>query len=166
MQQVPPPQPQQQDFMGMMKEAAVRGDQQAMEMMVYFKKKEMESAAEAEMGDEIAALRKQLEKLEFKKLAVVTTDEPTTHTGRSTSHEWWCLNSTSRALGQHRTRPIPLREPAVDSRDSQRGGHSTTAETVDSVCRLMVCEEERSHHSSAQHIRGRWQWISNRSPTW
>ena len=99
MQQVPPPQPQQQDFMGMMKEAAVRGDQKAMEMMVYFKKKEMESAAEAEMGDEIAALRKQLEKLEFKKLAVVTTDEPTTHTGRSTSHEWWCLNSTSRALG-------------------------------------------------------------------
>ena len=80
-----------------------------MEMMVYFKKKEMESAAEAEMGDEIAALRKQLEKLEFKKLAVVTTDEPTTHTGRSTSHEWWCLNSTSRALGQHRKRSTTSR---------------------------------------------------------
>ena len=81
MQQVPPPQPQQQDFMGMMKEAAVRGDQKAMEMMVYFKKKEQESAVEAEMGGEVAALRKQLEKLEGmqKKAALlITSEEPTT----------------------------------------------------------------------------------------
>jgi len=82
MQQVPPPQPQQQDFMGMMKEAAVRGDQKAMKMMVYFKKKEQELAVEAEMGGEVAALRRQLEKLgsmQKKAALLVTTEEPTTH---------------------------------------------------------------------------------------
>ena len=73
-----------------MKEAAVRGDQQAMEMMVYFRKKEMESAAEAEMGDE--SNRKQLEKLEFEKPAVVTTDEPTTHRPIDISRVVWCQN--------------------------------------------------------------------------
>ena len=45
-------------------EAAIRGDQQAIEMMVYFKKTDQESAVEAEMGGEVDALRKQLEKLE------------------------------------------------------------------------------------------------------
>jgi hypothetical protein len=33
-------------------------------MMVYFKKTDQESAVEAEMGGEVDALRKQLEKLE------------------------------------------------------------------------------------------------------
>jgi leucyl aminopeptidase (aminopeptidase T) len=93
MQQVPPPQPQQQDFMGMMQEAAVRGDQKAMEIMVYFKKKEQESAVEAEMGSEVAALRKQLEnywrswKVCRRKLHSWSHQKSRRHTGQSTSHE-------------------------------------------------------------------------------
>jgi hypothetical protein len=47
--------------MGMMREAAIRGDQQAIKMMVNFKKKYQESAVEADMGGEVAALRQQLE---------------------------------------------------------------------------------------------------------